>query len=254
MLNNIHIKQCFTIHIFSPLRYKNILDDYTQVKCINYYKIIPNYFVKWNVCMEERCFAQQRTRIRRMTADVPSSAARCGARRFTLWWSKSRQHGGPPKSTLAPVRGTIPAWPAGCSPSAKRSMQVNATRPDAQRLQSATCRKQPGARRCRRAAGGRCITICSFFPSYSRPSFSPPSLSRDHRSCTYVRATERAVFGLAMAPQPIFTRNFQASRPRVPVPRRGHVNIAAGPARKFRQTENRSGTEQRNGYQTAWDP
>ena len=143
--------------------------------------------MKWNVCMEERCFAQQRTRIRRMTADVPSSAARCGARRFTLWWSKSRQHGGPPKSTLAPVRGTIPAWPAGCSPSAKRSMQVNATRPDAQRLQSATCRKQPGARRCRRAAGGRCITICSFFPSYSRPSFSPPSLSRDHRSCTYVR-------------------------------------------------------------------
>lgn len=72
-----------------------------------------------------------------------------------------------------------------------RSMQVNATRPDAQRLQSATCRKQPGARRCRRAAGGRCV--CSFFfsLSYFRLSFSPPSLSRDHRSRTYVRAPLR---------------------------------------------------------------
>lgn len=40
-------------------------------------------------------------------------------------------------------------------------------RPDAQRLQSATCRKQPGARRCRQAAGGRrCVTIrVSFFLS-----------------------------------------------------------------------------------------
>jgi len=70
-----------------------------------------------------------------------------------------------------------------------RSMQVNATRPDAQRLQSATCRKQPGARRCRRAAGGRCVTMCSFFPSYFRPSFSSPSLSRDHRLRTYVHTS-----------------------------------------------------------------
>lgn len=61
---------------------------------------------------------------------------------------------------------------------AARSMQVNATRPDAQRLQSATCRKQPGARHCRWAAGGRCVTTCSFFSSYFRSSFSPPSLSR----------------------------------------------------------------------------
>lgn len=94
-----------------------------------------------------------------------------------------------------------------------RSVQVNATRPDAQRLQSATCRKQPGARCCRRAAGGRCVTICSFFPSYFRPSFSPPSLSRDHRPVRTVRkslGTSRA--RLAMASQPILTRNFQAHR------------------------------------------
>lgn len=119
-----------------------------------------------------------------------------GTRRFTLCRSKSLRLGGPPKSTLAPVRGTISARRGRQVAHRPRSMQVNATRPDAQRLQSATCRKQPGARRCRRAAGGRCVTTCSFFSSYFRPSFSPPSLSRDHRPVrTYVKGLERAALG-----------------------------------------------------------
>lgn len=142
------------------------------------------------------------------------------------------------------------ARPAGCSPSAEYAGKCNA--PDAQRLQSATCRKQPGARRCRRAAGGRCVTICSFFPSYFRPSFSPPSLSREHRPvCTYVRASNELRPASDGSTTDTYAQFSGASRtdarPRVPIPRRGHANIAAGPATEFRQTRIDPGRREENG-------
>lgn len=149
--------------------------------------------------------------------------------------------------------------PAGCS-SRSRSMQINATRPNAQ---SATCRKQPGARRCRRAAGGRCVTICSFFfppaPSYfSSLFFSSFIISRP--PAPYVRTvrTMRKSLGTSRArlangsAQPILTRNFQAHRVYRRTPRRGHINIARGSCEgEFRRDgEDRPGQGRRNGVCT----
>lgn len=70
--------------------------------------------------------AWQCTQIRRMTADAFRQAppdAGC-AFCFTLC---ATARGGPPKSTLAPVRGTIP-WRGRQVARRPRSMQVNATR------------------------------------------------------------------------------------------------------------------------------
>lgn len=173
--------------------------------------------------------------------------------RFILCRSKSRFGGGRPLrnqlSHLCVARSRRGQQVA----HRPRSMQVNATRPDAQRLQSATCRKQPGARHCRRAAGGRCLTICSFFPSYFRPSFSPPSLSRDHRPVRTVRkslGTSRASAsdGFATDTYAQFSGASRTdARPRVSVPRRGHVIILPHVPRENSRGRRSIRTERRKG-------
>lgn len=97
-------------------------------------------------------------------------------------------------------------------------LQVNAMRPDAQRLQSATCWKQPGARRCRRAAGGRCVTICSFFPSYFRPSRFISSFIISRQPARMYVASKTSIRPQQLeAPQPILNRNFQTRCARLKV-------------------------------------
>lgn len=151
------------------------------------------------------------------------------------------------------MRGTIPAWPAGCSPSAEYAGKCNA--PGCTKV---TKCHLPKATRCAplQASSRRPVYNYMFLFSflYSRPSFSPPSLSRDHRSRTYVRTyvcksrrtsyawlSDGSATYIYMEFSDITYKRASESAGR------GHVNIAAGPAREFRRKGNRSGTEQRNG-------
>lgn len=136
------------------------------------------------------------------------------ARRFTLCRTKSRTTAGLSKSTLAPVRGTIPAWPAGCSPSAEYAGKCNA--PGCTKV---TKCHLPKATRCAplQASSRRPVCNYTFLFSFLLSSlfFSSFIISRPPARTyvrTYVRASREPCPASDGAPQPILTRNFQTHR------------------------------------------
>ncbi|TGZ32806.1 hypothetical protein DBV15_00912 [Temnothorax longispinosus] len=96
----------------------NIFKRYSQMRARN--SRTPNigtrYTNSWNDSRRfiKRCQMRSVSRFTLCRSKSRYASARCGAVR-----RGGAAAGGPPKSTLAPVRGTIPARPAGCSPSAE---------------------------------------------------------------------------------------------------------------------------------------
>lgn len=74
---------------------------------------------------------------RKMTADISSSTARCAVYRFIL----TRRSRATPRRRASEINSRTCAWhdPGRLLARRSQSMQVNAMRLDAQRLQSATC-------------------------------------------------------------------------------------------------------------------